>query len=176
MAGKIITPKRLAEQWLRLPNKFDVNVLNFETLAGDAAVYVFKQSFNLCRFNSGSEPAWPSRHDHNPWPLLHETGTMKDSIKVKKRSPKHKVIVWTDDAEYISSNRGSTDPYKYGARFNKNRSIGFVYAAIHNEGGSAVGARGGAGFIKKRQFMGYSTVLEDKLKSLSVRIFDGFPK
>lgn len=176
MAGKVITPKRLAAIWQNLPNKFDVNVTNFETLAGDAAVYIFKQSFNLRRFNSGSSLAWPSRRDHNPWPLLHETGTMKDSIKVKKRSPKHKVIIWTDDSEYISSNRNFTDPHKYGARQNKNRDYAFVYAAIHNEGGSAVGARGGASFIKQRQFMGYSTVLEDKLNALSIRIFDGFPK
>ena len=32
MAGKVITPRQLAQQWLRLPNKFEVNVFNFETL------------------------------------------------------------------------------------------------------------------------------------------------
>ncbi|MCS3370158.1 hypothetical protein NXX03_19190 [Bacteroides thetaiotaomicron] len=37
MAGKVITPKQLAQQWLRLPNKFEVNVFNFETLVGNAA-------------------------------------------------------------------------------------------------------------------------------------------
>lgn len=37
MAGKVITPRQLAQQWLRLPNKFEVNVFNFETLVGNAA-------------------------------------------------------------------------------------------------------------------------------------------
>ena len=35
MAGKVITPRQLAQQWLRLPNKFEVNVFNFETLVGN---------------------------------------------------------------------------------------------------------------------------------------------
>lgn len=37
MAGKVITPRQLAQQWLRLPNKFEVNVFNFEILVGNAA-------------------------------------------------------------------------------------------------------------------------------------------
>ena len=47
MAGRVITPRQFATQWLRLPNKFEVNVLNFETLAGKAAVNVFQESFTL---------------------------------------------------------------------------------------------------------------------------------
>ena len=37
MAGEVITARQLAQQWLRLPNKFEVNVFNFETLVGNAA-------------------------------------------------------------------------------------------------------------------------------------------
>lgn len=37
MVGKTITPKQLAQQWLTLPNRFEVNVFNFETLIGNAA-------------------------------------------------------------------------------------------------------------------------------------------
>lgn len=176
MAGTVITPKQLAVQWHMLPNKFETNVFNFETLIGAAAVNVFKESFTLRKFNSTGQSPWPSRRDNRPNPLLYETGALKQSIKVKKRSPKHKVVIYTDDSEYIYSWRNSTDPHKYGVRPNKNRDYAFVYAAIHNLGGRGSGATGRAAFIKQRQFMGHSTVLESKLDYYSRRIFDGFPK
>lgn len=176
MAGTVITPKALAAKWQALPNKFDVNVFNFETLIGAAAVDVFKESFTLRKFNSTGQAPWPSRNDNQPHPLLYETGSLKDSIKVKKRTPKHKVVIYTDDSEFINSNRNQSDPHKYGARKNKNRDYAFVYAAIHNMGGKGSGATGRAAFIKQRQFMGDSTVLESKLDYYSRKIFDGFPK
>lgn len=176
MAGRVITPRQFATQWLRLPNKFEVNVLNFETLAGKAAVNVFQESFTLRRFNSVSSFAWPLRSDNNPWPLLYETGTLKSSIKVKKRSPKHKVVIWTDDSEFINSNRNSTDPHRFHARYNKNRDYAFCYAAIHNEGGRVATPGSRASHIRQRQFIGYSSVLQDDLIKLSVKIFEGFPK
>ena len=55
MAGKVITPRQLAQQWLRLPNKFEVNVFNFETLVGNAAKKIFTlipQHYNLTLFIS----------------------------------------------------------------------------------------------------------------------------
>ena len=51
MAGKVITPRQLAQQWLRLPNKFEVNVFNFETLVGNAAKKIFSRLF---LFSGGS--------------------------------------------------------------------------------------------------------------------------
>ena len=42
MAGRTITPKQLARQWANLPNKFEVNIFNFETLVGNAAKKVFQ--------------------------------------------------------------------------------------------------------------------------------------
>ena len=61
MAGKVITPRQLAQQWLRLPNKFEVNVFNFETLVGNAAKKIFRDSFYLRRFNSAGTFSWQSR-------------------------------------------------------------------------------------------------------------------
>ena len=80
MAGKVITPRQLAEQWLRLPNKFEVNVFNFETLVGNAAKKIFRDSFYLRRFNSSGTFSWQSRRDHKPHPILEETGALKHSI------------------------------------------------------------------------------------------------
>lgn len=176
MAGNIMTPKQLAVQWRTLPNKFETNVFNFETLIGAAAVDVFKESFTLRKFNSTGQAPWPSRRDGRSHPLLYETGSLKQSIKVKKRSPKHKVVIYTDESEFFFSSRNVTDPYKYGARVSKHRSRSFVYAAIHNLGGRGAGAIGNAAYIQQRQFIGHSTVLENQLDYHSLRIFDGFPK
>ena len=143
MVGKTITPKQLAQQWLTLPNRFEVNVFNFETLIGNAAKKIFKDSF---------------------YPILEETGTLKHSI------------VW--DRFHSSNSRGIkifTDPDMF--RFSK-RQYGrnFCYAAIHNEGGQVAKSGSPAHNIKKRQFIGYSTTVADKITSYSIRIFDGFPK
>lgn len=164
MVGIRITPKQMAQQWLRLPNKFEVNVFNFETLAGNAAKKVFQDSFYLRRFNSTGTFAWKSRKDRKAHPLLQETGALKDSI------------MWLRNRE--GSQKGihlftSPDMFRHSKRqYNRN----FCYAAIHNEGGSKAGATKGAAHIPQRQFIGYSTVLGDKLQSYSIRIFDGFPK
>ena len=77
MAGKVITPRQLAQQWLRLPNKFEVNVFNFETLVGNAAKKIFRDSFYLRRFNSAGTFSWQSRRNHKPHPILEETGALK---------------------------------------------------------------------------------------------------
>lgn len=77
MAGKVITPRQLAQQWLRLPNKFEVNVFNFETLVGNAAKKIFRDSFYLRRFNSAGTFSWQSRRNHKPHPILEETGEYK---------------------------------------------------------------------------------------------------
>lgn len=176
MVGSIITPKRLAAQWRTLPAKFEVNVFNFETLIGPAIVDVFKESFTLKKFNSTGQAPWPSRNDTRSNPLLYESGALKDSIKVKKRTKKHSVVIYTDDSEFIHSYRNSTDPHKYGARRNKNRNYAFVYAGIHNLGGRASGATGLAAFIKPRQFMGYSTVADSRMLYYTNKIFEGFPR
>ena len=171
-----ITTKQLIANWKHLPNKFDVNVFNFETLVGNAAVEVFQQSFALRRFNSSGATSWPARNQYAKHPLLYETGALKSSIKVKKRSPKHKVIIYTDDSEFISSRRNWSDPHQYGAKSNRNRDYAFCYAAIHNMGGSAAGATGLASRIKQRQFIGDSTVLFRRIELMTNRLFDGFPK
>lgn len=171
MAGIVITPKRLAQQWLRLPNKFEVNVFNFETLAGQAAKDIFRQSFALRRFNSAGQSAWQghskkwmARADYKPHPVLNETGNLKESIvwardnKGRQRS----VIVYSSLAALRSSKR------QYGR--------GFYYAKVHNDS-SGTYQYGNTGVKSiQRQFIGYSTVARDKLISLGIRLFDGFPK
>ena len=68
-----------------------------------------------------------------------------------------------------------TDPFAFK---HSKRQYGrnFCYAAVHNDpSGSHTYGNTGVRSIQ-RQFIGYSTVLNDKLQSYSIRIFDGFPK
>lgn len=165
MAGTVITPKQLAQQWLRLPNKFEVNVFNFETLIGNAAKKVFKDSFYLRRFNSKSTFSWRARRDHKPHPILEETGNLKNSIvwqRVSGTGGRRGVSVYTDPFAFKHSKR------QYGRNF--------CYAAVHNApNGTYTYGNTGVRSIQ-RQFIGYSSVLNDKIKSYNIHIFDGFPK
>ena len=155
MVGKSITPKQLAQTWAAASSRFEVNLLNFEILAGKAAKKVFVTSFDLKRFNSSGEAAWVPRKDRRKHPLLKETGTLRDSITwglyKSNTTGKRGVNIYTDPSVFKFSKR------QY------NRVI--CYAAIHNMGGRASGATGKSAFIAKRQFMGYSTVLDDKIRS-----------
>lgn len=158
-----ISPKELARQWRALPNKFEVNLWNFEIKAGKAAVEVFRESFNLHRFNSSGSIPWKERTRPKSHPILYETGSLKQSIK------------WKHDGAKGSSKgvKIYTDPKGFSKAA---RNKGFCYAAVHNaKSGTYQYGRSGVPSVQ-RQFMGHSTVLEQKLKELSSVIFHGFPK
>ena len=97
MVGRTITPKQLARQWANLPNKFEVNIFNFETLVGNAAKKVFQDSFYLRRFNSSGTFAWRARRDNKPHPILEETGNLKNSIVWQRSSTgsQRGVVIYT---------------------------------------------------------------------------------
>lgn len=163
MAGKTISPKQLAAQWRTLPNRFEVNVLNFEVLAGRAAVAVFRESFYLQRFNTSGAASWPARKDYRRHPLLRETNSLARSIVSTRFSMNRTrgVMIYTSHFSFANSRRNKT---------------GMCYAAIHNEGGKIAAPGSNASYIQQRQFMGHSSVLDSKLEEISIRIFDGFPK
>ena len=159
MAGKVITPRQLAQQWLRLPNKFEVNVFNFETLVGNAAKKIFRDSFLSPAVQFSRNFSWQSRRNHKPHPILEETGALKHSIIWERfHSNKNRgVKLFTDPDMFKFSNR------QYGRNF--------CYAAIHNEGGKIAKPGSPASYIRQRQFIGYSTTVADKISSYSIRIF-----
>ncbi len=164
MAGRTITPKQLARQWANLPNKFEVNIFNFETLVGNAAKKVFQDSFYLRRFNSSGTFAWRARRDNKPHPILEETGNLKNSIVWQRSSTgsQRGVVIYTSPFAFKHSKR------QYGRNF--------CYAAVHNDpSGTHTYGKSGVPSIQ-RQFIGYSTILNDKISSYSIHIFDGFPK
>lgn len=164
MVRKTITPRQLARQWANLPNKFEVNVFNFETLVGKAAKKIFQDSFYLRRFNSSGTFAWRARRDRKPHPILEETGNLKNSIVWKRTTSSRTrgIDVYTSPFALKHSKR------QYGRNF--------CYAAVHNDkSGTHTYGKSGAPSIQ-RQFIGYSTVLRDKISLYSIHIFDGFPK
>lgn len=177
-----ITPKQLVRQWLGMSSKYAVNVTNFKTMIGPLAVRTFQESFILRKFNDVGATPWPSRRDGRRHPLLYETGSLYRSIKVKRQhsTNKNRITIFTDEGEFLYGDRQYSDPYKYGSRRSKNgeyREIGFVYAAIHNMGGKAAGAGGKAALIKQRQFMGESSILDNRIREMgNLIIFDGFPR
>ena len=148
-------------QWMGADHRFQVNVHNFEVKAGQAAVDVFQASFDKKRFNGAGRKRWPKWQGKysGKGTLMNETGTLKNSIKVKSIK-NHKITVFTDPRDFISGPA---------------RHRGFCYAAVHNNF-DTLPIKPPHGPKAQRQFIGHSAVLKDELKNLSVHIFDGFPK
>ena len=155
-----LTPRQMIAQWVGADHKFQVNVHNFEVSAGKAAVETFQKSFELKRFNGASGKRWPSWQGRyaGAGSLLDETGTLKNSIKVKSIK-NHTITVFTDPTDFL-----------HGPK----RHRGFCYAAVHNNLDS-LSIKPSRGPKRERQFMGHSTVLKQKLEKLSVHLFDGLP-
>lgn len=159
-----MTLRQFAAQWRDLPHKFQVNLWNFEVKAGKAAKEEFQRSFDMKRFNSSNSALWASRSKYSQatHPLMVETGSLQKSIKWKhigdKNSPTG-VLVYTDPNGFDHTNSHQ----------------GFCYAAVHN--GPKKYRKKSVRNMPRRQFMGYSTVVDDELKKLSsIEIFKGFPK
>lgn len=155
-----LTPRQLIAQWAGADHKFQVNVHNFEVEAGKTAVEVFQKSFDLKRFNDRSGKRWAQWQGNytGAGTLMDETGTLKNSIKVKSIK-NHQVTIFTDPKDFISGPA---------------RHRGFCYAAVHNNLDS-LSNKPLRGPKRERQFIGHSSVLGDKLKKMSVHIFDGLP-
>lgn len=152
--------RQLVAQWAGADHKFQVNVHNFEVDAGKKAVEVFQGSFKLKRFNDEGQKRWPHWQGkyQGKGTLMDETGTLKNSIKVKSIKG-HKITIFTDPKDFSTS---------------VSRNRGFCYAAVHNNLDS-IANKPPRGPKKERQFIGHTTVLQGKLDKLSVHLFDGLP-
>jgi len=157
--GTPITPEQLTQQWRPLQHRFGLQLWNFKVEASKAAVEVFQESFDLHRMNTNNSMTWRERTRSYKHPIMHETGTLKNSIKYKEQTKTQMRIY--------------TDPNAFGTA---TRHKGFCYAAVHNDpSGSHTYGRTGVPSVQ-RQFIGFSTVLDKRIKALSVKIFEGFPK
>lgn len=161
-----VTPGQVAAQWALLKHVFNVNAWNFEVEASKAAVETFRFSFNKRGFNTRGGGSWPPRKEPKPHPILNETGTLKNSITFKE--PKR----WSRAGGRHLTAHVYTDPKKFRTAA---RHPGFCYAAVHNSPDGAGFRTGRAANIARRQFIGYSTVLDDKILKLTNLLFRGFP-
>lgn len=159
MARPIKVPLRqFVTQWSTAGHVFRKNLHNVEVMIGRAAVDVFKGSFEKHRFNTQGSTRWKPYDGH----YLHETGTLKNSIKlkgVKRQATGDQVIVYTDPNDFSRAARHK----------------GFCYAGVHNDFDKlAVLPKRGPKY--RRQFIGDdSTVLEKEVMKISVHLFDGLP-
>lgn len=162
-----VTPGQVSAQWALLKHVFNVNAWNFEVAASKAAVSTFRGSFFLNRLNSSGSSPWPPRKKTpKPYhPMLHETGTLKNSITSRVDGR------WSMKGGRHLQAHAFTDHKKFGSAA---RHKGFCYAAVHNSPDSSFRTGRAAG-IAQRQFIGHSTVLDNELQKLTHLIFRGFP-
>lgn len=158
--GIKISPKEFARQWRTASNRMAVVIWNLETELGKSAASIFKQSFYLGRMNTASATAWRDRTRPKPHAILNETGTLRDSITLIRSRVNHTYTA-----------RVYTNPNKFKTSA---RHRGFCYAAVHNapDGTYSYGKSGVPSV--QRQFMGHSTLLNDRLNEFGKMVFDGF--
>ncbi len=163
LKGIPITPQMFLAQWKHASHKFQLNVWNFEVSLGKAAVEIFKQSFDMQRFNTKGSRPWRKRRKSYTHPILNETGTLKNSIEWKYLN---------DTGASKGGVRIYTNPSKFGTAA---RHAGFCYAAVHNNpSGSHTYGNTGVRSVQ-RQFMGHTSELDKKIKELTPKIFAGLP-
>ncbi len=164
-----IKPELWAAQWRPLDHVLSVNVWNFTVKAGDAAVKIFKKSYELKRFNSNNGITWKQSSKLNLGGhrrgSLFESGSLKNSITynaINKSASKKTVKVYTDPKAFNNT-------YSHQ---------GFCFAAIHNSDDSSI-RTGRVRNMPQRQFMptsnNSSSVMDNKLKKLGALIFMSFP-
>lgn len=167
--GRVISPKQMVQQWANLPHKFQLEVWNFEMRVARAAVKIFRQSFEMRRLNTEGSAMWPERKRNYKHPILHETGTLRNSIQWRElageKGEGHTYQGYTFNGVQIY-----TDHTRFGTA---RRHKGFCYAAVHN--GPDKFRTGAAAGIARRQFMGHSTEIDEKIREYSMKLFSIMP-
>lgn len=163
--------KEFQAQIMRLPYMLDVAALNFTVDIAKRALVVFQHSFKEKRFYSGDGKTWPALSDFTikkrmrkgTWPghggMLQEYGTLYDSLRREGNfNPAYNRVV---------AHRFRDKVWTYPGRFKSSKDHpGFVYAGIHNNPDGATYGNGFGGRIpprpaKQRQFMGFSTYIDN---------------
>ena len=185
-----ITLDEFCGQWVKganfmpLASRFEFNICNFATVAGDHTKQFFRNSFDAGGFyGSGTkwkprESKWGKKFTH---PVLIDTGTLKNSIKSESkevsingrrdngtriRRQGAKYYIWT--AEISTPVKGKRGKKKGSGR----------YAAVHNSDPRLTGFTVNQYSSRKpvqRQFIGFSPRLDAELRQFIPVIFKGFP-
>ena len=166
-----LTWKEFQAQIQHIPQMLDVAVLNYTVAVAKRALVVFQHSFKEKRFYSGDGETWPALSDftikkrvrRGTWPgrcgMMQEYGVLADSLKLKSESG---INYSNRPTSTLFQESVWTHPNQFGlSKYHK----GFCYAGIHNnpEGhtyGNGFGGKITPRPVKKRQFMGFSTYID----------------
>lgn len=154
----------LRKHLIQVPEKIEINAMNFTVILALRAQKIFQDSFKYKKFYSAKGGAWESlasstikkRQKKGTWPgaggMLREYGDMYRSIKITRgRSGAFTgSVVYTDPKEYTQHQYTN----RRGQKIIDKRGV-FCYAGLHNEGGKIRHGRR----LPKRQFIGHSTYL-----------------
>ncbi|GAB6119666.1 hypothetical protein [Dysgonomonas termitidis] len=188
-----ITLEIFCRQWVKdkrertIVSRFEKNIFDFTTIAGNRSRMFFQASFNTGGFfRSGSgwrprESRWGKKFTH---PVLIDTGMLGKSVKGEvrrfestnyqsRRGFSSKIFrrgakydIWTAEESFpIKGKRGRKGKYK-------------SYAAIHNSDPGKTGYTVNQYSGKKpvqRQFIGFSEPLDKDVSRYIDMIFKGFP-
>lgn len=176
-----ITPDQMMAQIRLLPCKVDRVALDFSTDVAKRAQKVFRNSFRYHRFYSGDASPWKPLSEatiakrrrkctlHGG--ILNEYGTLKGSIEFATGNGFQTTI------NHISRQRIFTNPSKFNVSTNPHR--GFCYAGVHNNPGpnetygNGFGGRKRVVKVVQRQFMGYSTYIDNYVEeNMNKYLFD----
>jgi hypothetical protein len=185
-----ITLDQFCAQWVKdkhsmtLVNRFEKNTFDFVTAAGAWSKRFFQISFLYSGFyGSGAkwkprESKWGKKYTH---PVMIDTGTLRNSIKGEARESNF--TGWRDSGTKIFRRGAKYDIWTtevsvpiHGKRGRK-RGNG-RYAAVHNSDPRLTDFTVNQYSSRKpvqRQFIGFSTKLDDDIKRFIPMIFKGFP-
>lgn len=180
-----LTLDQFVAQWApggnskRIVSRFEVNIFDFTTIAGNYSKRFFQTSFMVGGFY-GSGKSWEPRQSRwgkrKTHPILIETGTLKNSIKFESKQISH--TGWTDSRKRIFSRGSRYDIWTTEKSKRKGKNRYGHYAAIHNTDPRYSNFKVNGHSNKKpvqRQFIGISPVLDKDIERFLHIIFRGFP-
>lgn len=189
-----ITPQQFVDHWVKdklhmsIVSRFEQNIFDFTTKAGEYTAQCFRESFNQGGFyGSGTKwlprsSRWGKRYTH---PTMTDTETLKNNIKDSQRP--------FDRTNITGRRANGSRIFRRGSKFDidtgetsrasgtkrGNNPRGKGYAAIHNTDPRLSGFTVNQHSSKKpvhRQFIGYSPKIDAYIAANFIdMIFKGFP-
>lgn len=185
-----LTLDQFVAQWTKnassrqIVSRFEYNVFEFTTLAGNYSKRFFATSFIAGGFyKSGRKwearkSKWGKKFTH---PVMTDTGTLRKAIKGESRQVR--LTGWTDARKRLFKRGGVcniyTDERSLPIRGKRGKSKGYKrYAAIHNTDPRYSNFTVNQYSSRKpvqRQFIGFSKVLDRDIEKFIPILFKGFP-
>lgn len=142
-----ISFEQMLNQWKTASSKFAINYYKTKIEIGETYVREYKRAFDIKQI-PGSNNYWRNRKRENSHPILHETGTLKNSISYQLFDGDG-LQIYTDESKF-----------PVGRRKNGSKS----YAAFHNSPDGTYPPN------IQRQFIGDSPLIELKVQNMLYKL------